>query len=150
MTEQTIRIKNNLPKVIKGFSPAQMKAVKTSIGLRLQKALKERINEGDSRWAPLSPAWAEKKGHGGQWYYTGQLGKAIEYKLTADGVRVGVLAHDSYPDGESVATVATAMEYGTSDIPARPLFAPVFEEQAVGIVKDAADDIVKRIKKAAV
>ena len=63
-------IKSNIPKVISGFSAQQMKSLKTSIGLRLQMAIKERIKAGDSSWAPLSAEWAAAKGHGKPWYHT--------------------------------------------------------------------------------
>lgn len=144
-------IRSNIPKVILGFSSQQTKSLKTSIGLRLQKAFKQRIKEGDASWAPLSAGWAETKGHGNQWYYTGRLEKAIEYEIDDAGVRVGVLKPETYPEsGENVARVALKLEYGTSRIPARPLFRPVFDEQIKGIVEDAAKDIKARIKKAAI
>ena len=144
-------IRSNIHKVVAGFTPSQMKSLKEAVGLRLVKAFKEKIKSGDSGWAPLSPAWIEEKGHSGQWYYTGRLEKAIEYKVDASGVRTGVLKYSSYPDsGESVAAVALGLEYGRGAIPARPLFRPVFEEQAKGIVADATKDIQARVKRAAI
>ena len=143
-------IKSKIPKVVSGFSAPQMKSLKTSIGLRLQKAIKDRIKEGDSSWAPLSAEWAAVKGHGKPWYHTTRLEKAIEYEINDAGVRVGVLKHETYPEtGSTVAIVGASLEYGTSKIPARPLFRPVFEEQVEDIVKDAAKDIKARIKKGA-
>lgn len=150
MTESTVRIVSHLPDVAKVFDSNQMKALKTSIGIRLQKALKERIVQGDSSWTRLSQMWIEKKGHANPWYYTGQMGKVIGYEVTDSGVRVGVIKHNTYPEtGESVASVAIKLEYGTSIIPARPLFEPVFQDETKGIVNDAAKDIASRIKKAA-
>jgi phage gpG-like protein len=148
MTKQ-VRVKSttNIAKVAKAFDAAQIRSMKESVGLRLERAFVQRIKQGDSSWAPLSSEWAEIKGHGKPWYYTGRLENAISYDLDGDGVRVGILTHESYSDGETVATVATQLEYGTSKIPARPLFRPVFEEQVKDIVKDAAKDIKKRIKK---
>jgi len=148
-TASRVIIRSNISKVVAGFSQSQMKSLKTSIGLRLQTAFKDRIKEGDSSWAPLSAAWAEKKGHGNQWYYTGRLEKAIEYEIDNAGVRVGVLKHETYPDtGENVAVVALKLEYGSGRVPARPLFRPVFEDQIKDIVADASADIEARIKKA--
>ena len=141
--------KNNLSKVVKALDPKQMRGLKESIGLRLERAFVDRIKTGDSSWAPLSEAWAAEKGHGKQWYYTGRLENAIEYEIDGDSVHVGILKHETYPEGETVATVAAQLEYGTSKIPARPMFRPVFEEQVKGIVKDAAKDIKKRVEKGA-
>ena len=142
-------IKNNLPKLVKSLSPPQMKSFKGAIGLRVQNALTDKIKSGDGSWAPLSPAWITAKGHRNQWYHTGQLENAIEYELNDAGVRIGVLKHSSYPDtGTNVAVVAASLEYGTSKIPARPLFGPVFEDQADDIIDAAAADIKERVKKA--
>jgi len=143
---------NNLLKIAASLNPKQMKGLKESIGLRLERAFVERIKQGDSSWAPLSSAWAEKKGHGKQWYYTGRIENAIEYAIEGDGVHVGILKHEEYPEtGSTVAVVAASLEYGapTRNIPARPLFRPVFDEQVKDIVKDAAEDIKKRVKKGA-
>ena len=72
----------------------------------------------------------------------------IEYEIDDDGVSIGILSDEEYIEtGSTVAIVAASLEYGTSDIPMRPLFRPVFEEQIKDIVKDAAKDIKKRIKK---
>ena len=151
MTKQ-VRVKstNNIAKVAKAFNATQMRSLKESVGLRLERAFVQRIKQGDSSWAPLSSEWAAQKGHGKQWYYTGRLENAIEYEIDGDGVRVGILKHESYPEtGSTVAVVAASLEYGapTRNIPARPLFRPVFEEQVKDIVKDAAKDINKRINK---
>ena len=146
----TVVSKNNLAKIAATLDPTQMKGLKESIGLRLEKAFKQRIKEGDSSWAPLSAAWAEKKGHGKQWYHTTRLEDAIEYDIESGDVHVGVLKHEAYPEtGSTVAVVAASLEYGapTRNIPERPLFRPVFEEQVKDIVKDAAKDIKERIKR---
>jgi hypothetical protein len=152
MTKQVSKVvsKNNFAKIAAELNPRQMRGLKESIGLRLETAFKDRIKDGDSSWAPLSSAWVEKKGHDEPWYHTARLENAIEYEIEDDDVHVGILEHEEYPEtGSTVAVVAASLEYGTSDIPMRPLFRPVFEEQVKGIVKDAAEDIRKRIKKGA-
>lgn len=139
-------IHNNLPKIVREFDSHQIKSLKESIGMRLQKAFLDRIKTGDGSWAPLSARTIEEKGHGHPWYDTTRLEKSIEYEINDAGVRVGVLKHNTYPDsGENVAKVAMRLEYGSSKIPARPLFRPVFEEQVKDIVADAAKDIKARI-----
>ena len=152
MTTKQVKVtsKNNFAKIAASLNPQQMRGLKESIGLRLETAFKDRIKEGDSSWAPLSPEWAAKKGHDNPWYYTTRLEDTIEYEIEGDGVHVGILKHEEYPEtGSTVAVVAASLEYGahTRNIPERPLFRPVFEEQVKGIVKDAAEDIKKRIKK---
>lgn len=154
MTKQVSRVvsKNNFSKIAAELNPRQMKGLKESIGLRLERAFVDRIKEGDSDWPPLSSDWAEKKGHGKQWYYTGRLEQAIEYEIDGDGVHVGILKHEAYPEtGSTVAVVAASLEYGapTRNIPERPLFRPVFEEQVKDIIEDAAEDIRKRVEKGA-
>lgn len=154
VTKQVSRVvsKNNFSKIAASLNPKQMRGLKESVGLRLERAFVQRIKQGDPSWAPLSSKWAEKKGHGKQWYYTGRLEQAIEYAIESDGVHVGILKHEEYPEtGSTVAVVATSLEYGapTRNIPARPLFRPVFDEQVKDIVKDAAKDIKKRIEKGA-
>ncbi len=150
MTTKYVKVsKNNLGEIAETLASKPIKSLKESIGLRLERAFVDRIQDGDPSWAPLSPAWADKKGHGEQWYYTGHLENAIEYDIDGSEVHVGIFEHDTYPEGETIATVAAALEYGTSNIPMRPLFRPVFDEQIEGIVKDATEDIGKRMKKAA-
>jgi len=152
MTSETrVKVsKNNFAKIAATLNPQQMRGLKESIGLRLERAFLQRIKDGDSMWAPLSPGWAAKKGHGNPWYHTGHLENTIEYDIEGDEVHVGILKHEAYPEtGSTVAVVAASLEYGTRHIPARPLFRPVFDEQVKGIVKDAAKDIKKRIKKGA-
>jgi hypothetical protein len=152
MSKETrvVTSKNNFAKIAATLNPKQLRGVKESIGLRLERAFIERIKGGDSSWAPLSGAWAKKKGHGKQWYYTGRLENAIEYEIEGGDVHVGILKHEAYLEtGSTVAVVAASLEYGapTRNIPERPLFRPVFEDESKGIVKDAAKDIKKRIEK---
>ena len=141
--------KNNFGKVASQFSTAHQKKLLMAVGMRVQKAFVVRIHNGDPSWEPLSEAWAEKKGHGRQWYYTGRIEEAIEFIVEGNKVRIGIIKHETYPDtGSSVAAVAAALEFGSPSqgIPERPLFRPVFNEQIDDIKKDAIQDIKKRIK----
>ena len=152
MSARQVRVtaKNNLGKIAASLNPRQLRGLKESIGLRLERAFLDRIKGGDPSWAPLSEAWAEQKGHKNPWYYTGRLENAIEYAIEGGDVHVGVLKHEAYPDSaDTVATVAAKLEYGAGNIPSRPMFRPVFDEQINDIVKDAAADIRKRVKKGA-
>ncbi len=143
----TIKVKNNIPKIIKGLSDNQIGALGDTIGGLLEGALVDRIHSGDSSWAPLSQAWAEHKGHGNQWYYTGTLEGAIKYTRDGNTVYIGIIDAGSYRDGENIATVAMKLEYGSGNVPARPLFRPVAEENEDEITKEALDYVKGLIKE---
>ena len=138
--QSSVIVKNNLPKIIAGLKTWQTSKLGAAIGARLETALVERIHQGDPGWAPLSAAWAEQKGHGNQWYYTGSLESAIKYEVRDDAVYVGIVK----PEGD-VGKIAMALEYGTSKIPARPLFGPVASENEDEIVKIATEWIKAQI-----
>lgn len=133
----TITIENNIPKIIKGLSEKQIGALGDVIGGMMEGALVDRIHEGDASWPALSDAWAEFKGHDNPWYYTGTLEGAIKYEREGTTVYIGIIDAGSYRDGENIATVAMKLEYGTSDIPMRPLFTMVAEEEQSYIVDEA-------------
>ena len=138
--QSSVIVKNNLPKIIAGLNKWQTSKLGAAIGARLETALVERIHTGDPGWAPLSAAWAEQKGHGNQWYYTGTLESAIKYEVRDEAVYVGIVK----PEGE-VGQIAMQLEYGTSKIPARPLFGPVASENEDEIVKIATEWIKAQI-----
>lgn len=133
----TITVENNIPKIIKGLSEKQIGALGDTIGGMMEGALVDRIHEGDASWPALSDAWAEFKGHDNPWYYTGTLEGAIKYEREGTTVYIGIIDAGSYRDGENIATVAMKLEYGTSDIPMRPLFTMVAEEEQSYIVDEA-------------
>lgn len=49
-------------------------------------------------------------------------------KYQSATVQVGFLENATYPDGTSVAYIASVQEYGTSNIPARPFFRNAISE----------------------
>jgi len=135
-------VKNNIPKIIDGLNKKQMHKLGEAIGARYETALVERIHEGDPSWAPLSAAWAEQKGHGNQWYYTGNLESAIRYEIRDESVYIGIVK----PEGD-LGVIATKLEFGTSKIPARPLFAPVADEYSDEIEKLAKKWVIDSVKR---
>lgn len=143
----SIKIENNIPEIIKGLSGKQADVFANTIGGMLKVALSDKIQKGDSSWAPLSKSWAEEKGHGRPWYYTGILGGSIDWKVENGVVSVGIIDAGSYRDGENIATVAHKLEYGFGKIPARPLFSPVANEEYPKVEKEAATFIKDLIKK---
>lgn len=141
-------IKNNIPKVVKNLSSAQLNKLGARIGAKFEQLLVTRIKEGDPGWAPLSAAWAEQKGHGNQWYYTGRMRSAMQYKVDDQVVYVGIIEPDTYPEsGENIAAVAVKLEYGTSQIPSRPLFRPIYHENEKDVVKMATEWVKEQIMK---
>lgn len=145
----TIVIENNIPDIIKGLSGKQIKSLGDTIGGMLKIALSDRIQDGDSSWAPLSQSWAEEKGHDKQWYFTGILGGSIDWEVKDGKVYAGLIDAGSYRNGENIATVAHKLEYGSGsdNIPARPLFGPVADENEKEIEKEALAYVKDLIKK---
>jgi hypothetical protein len=140
MTERTsFVIKNNIPKVVKNLSDAQLDKLGGRIGAHFERLLVTRIKEGDPGWAPLSEAWEAQKGHGRQWYHTGRLEGAIEYKVDKHVVYIGII------DGGEQGKVAHWLEFGTSKIPARPLFRPIYHENEKEIVKMATEWVKEQV-----
>lgn len=80
-----------------------------------------------SKWKPLSPNYLEYKRQAGLstkiWKATGTLESSI-YKLNRkDKIWVGVTANRKYPGTQlSMLDMAKKLEFGTSKVPARPLF----------------------------
>ena len=62
------------------------------------------------------------------WKATGLLQKSIVAKRRAISYYVGVDPNKRYRNGAKVIDIAACMEYGTSRMPARPLFRPIFED----------------------
>ncbi len=144
-----IVVKNKMPYIIKGLSEKQIGALGDVIGEMLEEELVDKIQNGDSSWAPLSDAWAEFKGHDNPWYYTGTLENAIKCVREGTTIYAGIIDAGSYRDGENIATVAHKLEFGTSEIPARPLLSLVEEESEKDIVDEARayiDDLIKKGK----
>lgn len=145
----TITIENNIPDIIKGLSGKQVDALGDTIGGMLKIALSDGIQNGRSGWAPLSKRWVEEKGHDNPWYFTGILGGSIDWEVVDGKVNVGIIDAGNYQNGENIATVAHKLEYGSGrgNIPARPLFRPVAEENEGEIQKEAFKWVKDQIKK---
>lgn len=62
------------------------------------------------------------------WKATGLLQKSIVAKRRAISYYVGIDPNKRYHNGAKVIDIAACMEYGTSRMPARPLFRPIFED----------------------
>lgn len=83
-----------------------------------------------SRWEPLTPSYLEYKKSQGLstniWEATSLLKESITYYRSGNSYVVGVNRRLKYPGTHVfVYKVIRWMEYGTSKMPARPLFGPV-------------------------
>lgn len=112
------------------------------------------------RWEPLSPEYLEWKKSQGlsekTWEATGLLRESIGVWRSNDKYVVGVKRDVKYPDSNvPVFRVIRWLEFGTSKMPARPLFMPVkrllssrmrkyWEEflEREGVLEDEEDDIL--------
>ena len=82
------------------------------------------------KWAPLSPRYAQwKKDHGLDtriWVASGLLKDSIAVYRSNDAWVVGINPKKVYPGTQTrVLDVCRHLEFGTSRMPARPLFRPV-------------------------
>lgn len=92
----------------------------------------------ESKWKPLSPNYLDKKKKSGLstkiWKATGNMQDSI-YKINRKNkVLVGVTGSRKYPGtNRTLLQVARELEYGTSKIPARPLFRPIVDKYTKNI-----------------
>lgn len=86
-----------------------------------------------SKWKPLSPSYLEYKKRKGLsskiWKASGNMVSSI-YKINKKNkILIGVTASRKYPNSKrTLYEVARTLEYGTSTVPARPLFRPVINK----------------------
>lgn len=80
-------------------------------------------------WKPLEKKYLEfKRTHGlseNIWEATGKLVDSIIYRRLSNEYFIGIDPKAKYPNGTSVEFIGKCMEFGTKNMPARPLFAPV-------------------------
>lgn len=80
-------------------------------------------------WEPLSHNYLKfKREHGlseNIWEATGKLVNSISYRRQGNKFVIGIPKNVKYSNGVSVQYVAKCMEFGTKNMPARPLFNPV-------------------------
>ena len=97
---------------------------------RMKDLVKYRIETQYSylRWAPLTPEYLEFKKKTGLseniWEATGKLLHSITAYRWFDSYVIGIDPAAKYPNGTSVLFVGKCMEFGTRNMPARPLFGP--------------------------
>ena len=100
------------------------------IGDTIAEKVKEHIRTQDLKWVPLSPVTVGKKGSSIIYIDSGDYLKKIKTKIYPkdDGTDLIVAVIGRHRSGMSMQEIAVALEYGTSKIPARPLWRPTFAE----------------------
>lgn len=85
-----------------------------------------------NKWPPLSVTYVRYKQRHRlsmkMWKATGLLEQSIVARKRLGYWYVGVDPSKRYRNGMKVIDIARCMEYGTSRMPARPLFRPIFED----------------------
>ncbi|MBX4215637.1 hypothetical protein KW797_01670 [Candidatus Parcubacteria bacterium] len=90
-------------------------------------------NTSSLGFEPLSQEWAAQKAKlgldPGFWHATGQLLSSLKVDHTNDGIFVGWDDTPSVVNGEPLAAVAAALEFGVADlgIPPRPVLRPTVQ-----------------------
>lgn len=107
------------------------------------------IQTGDWPYTPLNPKTIKRKGHGLALYHTGHIVQFIRVFERHKVVSVGVKRGFRYPDGNEVSNVAAMNEFGTKNIPARPVWGYTISVMGgpSGIRAIVADVLVKRINR---
>lgn len=104
------------------------------VGKLLVDKVHERIAEGDPSWQALAPSTIARKGSALHWKDTGRLEKHVKYKKECSKVVPWAEVHVGVWDpGRS--KIAKFNEFGTSKMPARPLFGPVLSENESEVLK---------------
>jgi len=102
-----------------------------NLGRATVKLIKEHIDKQDLDWIPLSSSTINTKGHDSVYLETGTFRNSIKYRIQSPSVQAAILdikPEGDHPSGLPIEVLSRYLEYGTSRIPARPLWRPSFEE----------------------
>jgi hypothetical protein len=103
-----------------------------ALGKAVVVKLKSHITRQDLPWEQLAPFTVKKKGHAKIYIETRQYKNSMHAKVRKSGKRALKLV--VFPKGTHVASglpmqeLGMYLEYGTSRIPARPIWRPTYEE----------------------
>lgn len=118
---------NAAAKMVASLKPMMLGASNELINTTLvtaQSIVVHHIDMQDLAWTPLSFFTVNKKGNSTILVDTSLYIQSIRNWRNANFGYVGVGSSDVYPDGTKLSTVAIDNEYGTQNIPARPLWQP--------------------------
>lgn len=111
-------------------------------GEKIAKRMVEHIELQDLRWQPLSRVTIERKGDSTIYVETGWLKENLSVRRIASKplrstIFIGASPWKTHkPSGLKFSDLMIMLEYGTDDIPARPLIRPTWEEVRKEIEKD--------------
>ena len=101
-------------------------------GLKAEALAKTHMSTQDLGWKPLKPKTVARKARKGQstniLIATSDYFQAISSWTIEGTVLVGVTKTEKNGDGDVIADIARIHEFGGGNIPARPLWQPVFDE----------------------
>lgn len=124
----------------------------TALAVWVYKRLIEKVEEGDPSWPPLATQTVRKKGHGVPWLHTSQFLGSIEVyrKDTGRYKKVWIIGPTGKHTGAGMSNqeLAHILEHGRTElnIPARPLFGPVFEELVEQRMKKGLREMLDAVK----
>ncbi len=113
----------------------------------LVEEIRDHIDKNDLGWTPNAPYTIAKKGHDKVYVEHGDLRESFDYEFhrkNANRAFVFVGAGDGEEEsGKTFAQVMEENEYGTFNVPARPLINPTYQiakKELIANVKDAFQD----------
>jgi len=110
---------------------AELEKMGEQIGGLVRGTLRRHITAQDLGWKKLSDHTIQKKGHPVVYVdsgtYVSSIGVEVQKQNTYD-LTISIFPDGYYEErGKEIAEIAFYMEYGTKDMPARPLWRPVYE-----------------------
>ena len=96
-------------------------------------------------WKPLDSDTIKEKAHSKILLDTGQLVNSIS--VTEMGDTYVVSPKGTHTGGISNSELAKLHEYGTENMPPRPIFRPIYNEYVKTVPKEVSDVVLKEIKK---
>jgi len=126
----------------------KLKSAMLSVGQRIQNKIQNHIDKQDLGWVPLSPATVRKKGSTQIYVETGEYRNSIKTVVEESGPDSWELivkpegTHMS--SGLDMQVLGRFLEYGTSKMPARPLWRPVSAE----VERMSMKQLIKAMEKA--
>lgn len=138
----SVKERNNIPKLINALEGI-LDRIAHRVGAYLEAKIVEMIDRQWSGWPPLSPQTIKRKGSSKAWVDTGELRSLITH-IVEEGipktVKVGIFNHRK-------GLIAHFLEFGTKNIPERPLFRLVVELEKEKIEKIIKEELHRELKK---
>lgn len=133
---------NNIPKLHAGFD-AMLNRIAQKAGAYMESRLVNMIVEQNPQWTPLKPATTRQKGSSKIYIDTGELMNLITYQIEGimpKTVKVGIFNHEK-------GMIAHFMEFGTRNMPERPLFRLVFDMEEQKVLRLIQTELYKELQK---